>query len=71
VRVEAGAAHVVIEIPAGVSARIRSQVGLGSTSVDSVRFPRTPDGWESADFATAARRAEIRVAGGVGSVRIG
>jgi hypothetical protein len=54
-----------------VAARIRSQVGLGSTSVDTVRFPRTPDGWESADFATADRRAEIRVAGGVGSVRIG
>lgn len=40
-------------------------------SVDTVRFPRTPDAWESADFATAGRRAEIRVAGGVGSVRIG
>lgn len=69
--IEAGAARVTIEIPVGVSARIRSQVGLGSSSVDTVRFPRTPDGWESADFATAERRAEIRVAGGVGSVRIG
>ena len=71
VRVDAGAAQVSIEIPAGVAARIRSQVGLGSTSVDTVRFPRTPDGWESADFATAERRVEIRVAGGLGSVRIG
>lgn len=70
VRIDAGAAQVVVEIPAGVAARIRSQVGLGSTNVDLARFPRTPDGWESADFATAERRAEIRVAGGLGSVRI-
>lgn len=70
VRIEAGAAQVAVEIPAGVAARIRSQVGLGTTSVDTVRFPRTPDGWESSDFATAERRAEIRVSGGVGSVRI-
>jgi hypothetical protein len=60
VRVDAGAAQVVIEVPAGVAARIRSQVGLGSTNVDSVRFPRTPDGWESADFATAGRRYRRR-----------
>ena len=70
VRIDAGAAHVLVEVPAGVAARIRSQVGLGSTSVDAVRFPRTPDGWESPDFATAERRVEIRVAGGVGSVQI-
>lgn len=70
VRIEAGAAQVAVEVPAGVAARIRSQVGLGTTSVDTVRFPRTRDGWESADFATAERRAEIRVSGGVGSVRI-
>lgn len=70
IRIEAGAAQVAVEVPAGVAARIRSQVGLGTTSVDTVRFPRTPDGWESADFATAERRAEVRVSGGVGSVRI-
>ncbi len=71
VRIDAGAAQVVVEIPAGVSARIRSQVGLGSTTVDAARFPRTAHGWESTDFATSERRAEVRVTGGLGSVRIG
>jgi hypothetical protein len=70
VRVEAGAAQVSIEVPAGVSARIRSQMGLGTTHVDETRFPRGADGWESPDFATAARRAEIHAAGGVGTVRV-
>lgn len=70
VRVEAGAAQVTIEVPAGVAARIRSQVGLGSTSVDEARFPRTAGGWESPDFGTAAARVEIDAQGGLGTVRV-
>jgi len=37
--------------------------------VDDQRFPRAPGGWASPDVGTAARRAEIHGAGGVGSVR--
>lgn len=70
VRIEAGAAQVSVNVPAGVAARIRAQMGLGSTSVDELRFPRTSDGWESPDYATAERRAEIAIQGGVGSVRV-
>jgi hypothetical protein len=70
VRVEAGAAQVAISVPDGVAARIRSQMGLGTTRVDEVRFPRTSTGWASPDFETAARRVEIRADGGVGTVRI-
>jgi hypothetical protein len=70
VRVEAGAAQVTIEVPAGVAARIRSQMGLGSTNVDEGRFPRTADGWASPDYEGAAHRAEISIQGGVGSVRV-
>ena len=51
---------MAVEIPVGVAARIRSQVGLGSTSVDTVRFPRTPDGWESADTGLY-RKTKVRV----------
>lgn len=69
-RIEAGAAQVSIEVPAGVAARIRSQMGLGSTNVDEGRFPRTADGWASPDYEGAANRAEIRIQGGVGSVRV-
>lgn len=71
VQVEAGAAQVRIEVPAGVAARIRAQMGLGSTVVDETRFPRAADGWASPDYERAANRADIRVSGGVGSVRIG
>lgn len=71
VQIEAGAAQVRVEVPSGVAARIRSQMGLGSTSVDETRFPRSGNGWASPDYDGAAHRAEIRVSGGVGSVSIG
>jgi hypothetical protein len=70
VRIEAGAAQVRVEVPAGVAARIRSRMGLGTTSVDEARFPRTGDGWASADVAEAPRVAEIDIQGGVGSVSV-
>lgn len=70
VRVEAGAAQVTIHVPPSVAARISSKMGLGNTTVDERRFPRAFDGWASPDFATAERRVEIRVTGGVGSVRV-
>jgi hypothetical protein len=70
VRAEAGVASLTLEVPTGVAARIRSKVALGETSVDTRRFPRTDDGWLSADYETAANRADIDVQGGLGSVRI-
>lgn len=70
VRIEAGAAQVTVEVPTGVAARIRSQMGLGSSTIDQARFPRTGGGWESSDYETATHRAEISIAGGVGSVRV-
>lgn len=71
VRIEAGAAQVSVDVPPGVAARIRAQMGLGSTNVDERRFPRTTNGWASPDYDGAEHRAEISVSGGVGSVRIG
>jgi hypothetical protein len=70
VRAETGAASLVIEVPATVAVRYRSRVALGSSHVDEARFPRSADGYASADFATAANRADIDVRGGVGSVRV-
>jgi hypothetical protein len=71
VRIEAGAAQVTVEVPPGVAARITSQMGLGSSTIDEARFPRSGDGWESSDYGTAAHRADISISGGVGSVRVG
>jgi hypothetical protein len=70
VRVEAGAAQVSIEVPPGVAARIRSQMGLGSTNVDEARFPRSAEGWASPDYAAASRQVDIRASGGVGTVKV-
>jgi hypothetical protein len=69
---EGGAAAIRFRVPDGVAARIRSSIALGSSEIDSVRFPRTAagDAWESPDFATAANRVEIAVRGGIGSVSV-
>ena len=69
---EGGAAAIRFRVPAGVAARIRSSIALGSSDVDDARFPRTPDGrgWESSDFATATNKVEIEVRGGIGSVSV-
>jgi Domain of unknown function (DUF5668)/Cell wall-active antibiotics response 4TMS YvqF len=71
VKAEGGAASLTFEVPAGVAARIKSQMVIGSTSVDESRFPKTASGrWESPDYASAANRVELEVSGGVGSVRV-
>jgi hypothetical protein len=70
VRAEAGLASLTIEVPQGVAARVRSKMALGSTSVDEARFPRTMDGWASADFDTAVNRVELDLAGGLGSIKV-
>jgi hypothetical protein len=70
VRAETGAASLTIEVPTSVAARIRSQVALGRVTVDPGRFPRSGDGYASADYATASNRVDIEIRGGVGSTRI-
>jgi len=70
VRAGSGAASLTMEVPAGVAARIRSRMGLGSNQIDQARFPRVADGYESPDYGTAANRIDIDVSGGVGSVRV-
>lgn len=70
VRTESGAASLTLEVPAGVAARIRSRMALGSSQVDKVRFPPVADGYESPDYASAANRVDIDISGGVGSVRV-
>jgi hypothetical protein len=70
VRIEAGAASVQAEVPAGVAARIWGMMGAGALKVDERRFPRRGGEYRSDDFATAANRVEIEVMGGVGSVDV-
>ena len=70
VRSESGAAAVFFDVPAGVAARIRTKMGLGGSDIDTARFPKVGDGWESPDFATATNRVEIEAQGGLGSVTV-
>jgi hypothetical protein len=69
VKAEGGAAALTFEVPAGVAARVRSRMALGSTNVDG-RFPKVGDVYESPDWGTAANRVEIDIQGGVGSARV-
>ena len=71
VDIHSGAASVNIHIPTGVAAHIKVKSGIASVNVDSNRFPRLDGGlYQSADYATAANRADITIDTGVGSVEI-
>jgi hypothetical protein len=70
-RIESGMASVMIRVPPGVGARIRSAVGLGVVDVDQSRFrPAASGGWDTADYATAANRLDLDLHGGVGRVTV-
>jgi len=70
VRTETGVSSLSLEVPPGVSARVRTRMALGRTDVDQRRFPRTVDGFMSPDYDTNTNRIEIDVQGGVGAVSI-
>lgn len=68
--VKAGAADVTITIPQGVAARITESTGLGFFHVDTSRFPKKGEAYESPGFASAANRVDLRVESGVARVDI-
>jgi hypothetical protein len=71
VDIDSGASSLIIRIPAGVAARLKVKTGITSVNVDTNRFPRLDgDFYQSADYATAANRADITIDTGVGSVEI-
>ncbi len=63
----AGAASLVVRIPQGVAARIRARGGLSGITVDTARFPRSGDTYQSPDYSTAPNRIDLDVELGVGS----
>jgi hypothetical protein len=70
-KVESGAASVKLIVPDGVAARIRSTMGLGSSSIDQRRFPRNGEYYQSPDYDSATNKIDIRSEGGVGSISVG
>jgi hypothetical protein len=70
VRAEHGAASLTFEVPAGVAARIRTRMTIGSSQIDEGRFPRAGDVYQSIDYGSAANRVDLDIQGGVGSLRV-
>ena len=70
VRVNGGASSVKLTVPAGVAARVRSQSGLSSLSVDMTRFPKSGDYYVSPDYNTAANRVDIELHTGASSISV-
>lgn len=65
-----GAAATVVEVPAGVGARIEAGGGLSDTNV-APRFQRLAAGqYESPDYATAPNKVDLKVETGVGAITI-
>jgi hypothetical protein len=71
VEAEGGAASVRFRVPDGVAARIRTTMALGSTEIDTRRFPPSPaGGWASPDYDDAPNKVEIEFRGGVGTLGV-
>ena len=69
-RIEAGAAAIKVRVPEGVAARIRVGGALAGVDVDTLRFPRVGDLYQSAGYDTAANRVEIEAETAVGSLSV-
>lgn len=64
ITVSAGASSVIIEIPAGVEARVTNSGGITTTRYDNPRF----SGGETSGYASAKDRVTIKITSGAGSV---
>lgn len=68
--VTAGVASLKVIIPDGVEAHIRTSSGLSGIKVNSDRFQKVQDGYESAMYAGASNRLDLKIDMGLGSVEI-
>ena len=69
--IDAGVGEMIIDIPEGVAARIHATSGLGALNINKSRFPMTGENtYESAGYAEAANKLDLKVEGGVGAIRI-
>ena len=66
ITVSAGASSLVIEVPAGVEARVTTSGGLITTHFDNSRF----SGGETSGYSGAKDRVTVRFTGGVTSVTV-
>ena len=64
ITISAGASSIVVEVPAGVEARITSTGGLNSTHFENPRF----SGSETSGYASGKDRVIVRITSGVTSI---
>lgn len=65
-----GAASLTINVPEGVAARVRVSQGVSTVRVNTSRFPRTGDVYQSPDFATAANAVDIKLEAGAADISV-
>lgn len=65
-----GVSSLIIRIPDGVAARIRSEGGLSSIHLDRDRFPRSGSYHQSPDYDTAVNKVDLDIETGLGSIDI-
>jgi hypothetical protein len=68
--VNAGAASITVVVPEGVAARISRSTALASMDVDTDRFPRNGDAYQSPDYETARDRVNLDFRVGAASVTV-
>ncbi len=69
-RIEGGVGSLVLRVPESVEARVSVSGGLGGQSFSGRFRPTGGHTYETAGYASAASRLDIRVDGGVGSLRV-
>lgn len=69
-QVNGGVGEITVTVPDGVAIRIAASQSIGSIEANQARFVRTASGWETADYATAASRADLTVRSGIGAIHI-
>ncbi|MBC7234713.1 MAG: hypothetical protein H5T69_02645 [Chloroflexi bacterium] len=70
VLIESGMASVMVQVPAGVAARIRPQGGCATIIVDERRFPRAGSLYCSPDYESAENKVDLILKAGISIVDI-
>ncbi len=66
----AGAASLNIRVPSGVAARIQIKGGLTGINVDTSRYPRMGNVYQTLDYDTAPNKIDVDIEAGVGAIDI-
>ena len=70
VKARTGAGNMVVLVPGGIAARIRTATGLGKVIMDSRFSKMESNTYQSPDYDSAANRVEIMVNSGAGNVSV-